>query len=120
MKSEDENFESSLKALDRISNRTYDKLYAFIVRKNKTDWEEILKNEVWYLVYFLDKCVYFTYSSLMISWYQMYCVAMPISLLGCGNALFSHSRPCIENADCLDSGICTSQSKLYKALLVIV
>jgi len=46
LRSDDENFESSLKTLDRISSRTYDKLYAFIVRKNKTDWEEILKNEI--------------------------------------------------------------------------
>ena len=60
LRSEDENFESSLKTLDRISSRTYDKLYAFIVRKNKTDWEEILKNEVWYLAFFLDMSILIT------------------------------------------------------------
>ncbi|XP_065062908.1 ral GTPase-activating protein subunit beta-like [Rhopilema esculentum] len=46
LNSEDETFEKSLRALDRMSCRTYDKMYVFMVRKDQTDWEDIVKNEI--------------------------------------------------------------------------
>eukprot|EP00794_Sanderia_malayensis_P019837 gene19837-21779_t len=46
LNSSDGAFENSLKTLDRLSNRSYDTMYVFIVRKGQRDGEEIINNEI--------------------------------------------------------------------------